>query len=60
MPITMEMPDTIYGGSEDAPFTCPFDGARTNTVETDGRIFMERCLSCNKIFAFDSLYDEED
>jgi hypothetical protein len=56
----MEMPDTIYGGSEDAPFTCPFDGARTNTVETDGRIFMERCLSCNKIFAFDSLYDEED
>lgn len=60
MPITMEIPNIIYGGSEDAPFTCPEDGARTNTVETDGRIFMERCLSCNKIFAFDSLYDEED
>jgi hypothetical protein len=59
MPITMKIPNTIYGGGED-PFTCPEDGARTNTVETDGRIYLERCPACNKIFAFDAFYDDEE
>ena len=51
--ITMQIPNDIYLGDEDGPFTCPVDGARTDTVETDGKIYMERCLQCNKIFAFE-------
>lgn len=58
MPITIEIPNVIYGGNE-GPFTCPEDGARTNTIEDDGRIYIERCLACNKIFAFDAFYDED-
>ena len=56
----MKIPDIIYGGDEDGPFTCPVDGARTNTVETDGRIFLEKCVKCNEVFAFDSCYNDDE
>jgi hypothetical protein len=52
----MKKYEVIYGGGED-PFTCPFDGARTDPVENDGKIYIEKCLECSKVLAFD--FDEE-
>jgi len=54
------MNDTIdvFIADPDAPFTCPYDGARTDAVGDNGVIYRERCPECKTLLYFE--FDEED
>ena len=41
--------DLIAG---DQPNTCPFDGARTELLETRDEFSIERCILCDRRFNF--------
>lgn len=36
----------------DYPNECPFDGARTELLETRDEYLIEQCLHCKKLFNF--------
>jgi hypothetical protein len=48
----------IFIADPDAPFTCPYDGARTDAVSNNGTVYKERCLHCGDLFYFE--FDEDD
>jgi hypothetical protein len=53
------MNDTVYIADPDQPFTCPYDGARTDFVDAVGDQYVERCLECKRVFYFEFDNDEE-
>jgi transcription elongation factor Elf1 len=42
----------------DTPFTCPYDGTRTEYVDVVNNQYVEACPCCGQIFNFE--FDEED
>jgi hypothetical protein len=54
------MNDTVdvFIADPEAPFTCPYDGARTDAVSDNGIVYKERCLHCNQVIYFE--FDDEE
>lgn len=41
----------------DSPFTCPYDGARTEFLGVSNNVYAEACPHCGNVFNFE--FDEE-
>ena len=54
------MNDTVdvFIADPDQPFTCPYDGARTDAVSSNGVIYQEQCLHCKQLIYFE--FDDEE
>lgn len=54
------MNDTVdvFIADPDTPFTCPYDGARTEAVSDNGIVYKERCLHCDQVIYFE--FDDEE
>jgi hypothetical protein len=48
----------IFIADSDQPFTCPYDGARTEAVSNNGFIYVERCTCCSRTINFE--FDDEE
>ena len=48
----------IYTKLGDDPFTCPYDGARTDQISDNNVIYQEKCRFCEAVFNFE--FDDED
>jgi len=50
----------IFIADPDEPFTCPYDGTRTEMVRAHGGLYVEKCPCCTRelYFEFDELTSE--
>ena len=50
----------IFIADSDQPFTCPYDGARTEMVGASGFLHIEQCPCCNRKIYFEFYYEEQE
>jgi hypothetical protein len=50
----------IFVADPDQPFTCPYDGARTEMVSAHAFLHIEKCPCCMRTIYFEFDDDEED
>jgi len=48
----------IFVADPDAQFTCPYDGARTEAISSNGWLYIEKCPQCNRTITFE--FEDED
>ena len=52
------MSEIVFSVDHDQPFTCPYDGARTEFLDAVGNQFVEACPHCGQVFKFE--FDDEE
>ena len=48
----------VFIADPDQPFTCPYDGARTEMVSASQFLHIEQCPCCNRVITFEFDYEE--